>query len=115
MSEIDLKELIQKDAIGQPDNKVADRLNYAFMLKSSQLKVRQNSFTGFFGWFFSLKGMGVKTAIAAVLLAFVMLKPQMSMTPGTISPLDSLSINQSSVVDSTLFQADSKTTKDSIF
>ncbi|HKJ44089.1 MAG TPA: hypothetical protein VKA27_18475 [Sunxiuqinia sp.] len=115
MSEIDLKELIRKDAVGQPNTSVEDRLNYAFMLKSSRLKVRQNSFSGFFGWFFSMKGMGVKTAIAGILLAFVMLKPQIGMTPGSASPLDSLSINQSSVIDSTVFQADAKTTRDSIF
>ena len=115
MSDIDLKELIKKDSIGEPDSKVEDRLNYAFLLKSSRLKVRQNSFGGFFGWFFSLKGMGVKTAIAGVLLAFVMLKPQIGMNPGAVSPLDSLSINQSSVIDSTLFQSNSQTTRDSIF
>ena len=115
MSEIDLKELIQKDNVGHPGSRVESRLNYAFLLKSSSSKIRQNSFGGFFSWFFSTQGIGVKTAIAGVLLAFVMLKPQMNLTPGSVSPLDSLSINQSSVVDSTLFQTSAKTANDSIF
>lgn len=115
MSDIDLKELIKNDSIGSPSPRVEDRINYAFVLKSSRLKIRQNSFSGFFGWFFSMQGMGVKTALAAVLLAFVMLKPQMNLAPGSVSPLDSLSVNQSSVIDSTLFQSTSRTSNDSIF
>lgn len=115
MSDIDLKDIIKNDSVGQPSSRLQDHLNYLFMLKSSLLKIKQNSFGGFFRWIFSLQGMGVKTAVAAILLAFVMLKPQISMTSGSISPLDSLSVNQSSVIDSTLFQADAKTTRDSIF
>lgn len=115
MSDIELKDIIKNDSIGRPSSRVEDHLNYLYLLKSSLHKIHQNSFSGFFRWIFSAKGMGVKTAIAGILLAFVMLKPQMSMTPGSIPPLDSLSINQTSVVDSTLFQADAKTTRDSIF
>ena len=115
MSDIEIKNLIQNDSVSGPSPKVEDRINYAFMLNSSRFKIRQNSFSGFFGWMFSIKSLGVKTAIAGLLLAFVMLKPQMNMAPGSATALDTLSVNQSSVLDSTLFQTNGKTANDSIF
>ena len=115
MKEKQLKNLIRHDFVGTPNKNLEARLNYAFMLKSSKIKVRQNSFSDFFSWIFSLKSLGLKTTLATILLAFVMLKPNLNINHDQNSTLDSTQINQNLVLDSTLFHTDTKTANDSIF
>jgi hypothetical protein len=114
MNEEQIKRLIRNDSVGEPDFRVEDLLNYAFMLKSAQFKTRQNSFSGFFGWIFSMKSLGMKAAVASVLLAFVMLKPDIDMNSGAGPVLDSVRVNVL-VVDSTFFQTNTGVANDSVF
>ncbi len=115
MSEKQLADLIRQDTIGKPAPQVENQLNYVFMLKSVKSKARQNSFSGFLGWIFSMDGMGVKAVVASVLFLFFMIKPELNRHPGSDGTADSTSIQQSVVIDSTLFQPDSKIINDSIF
>ena len=115
MSEKHLEELIRQDFVGQPKERVSHRLNYVFMLKSRQYKARQNSFGGFFSWIFSMNGLGIKTAVASLLLAFILIKPDLNSPSNVAIGIDSTSVNQSLVLDSTLYQTDSKTSTDRIF
>ena len=113
MNEEHIEKLIRQDYVGRPAPGVEDRLKYAFMLKSAQYKTRQNSFGGFFVWVFSMKGLGIKTAVASLLLAFVMLKPDIN--TGSSTAPDTSRGNQILVVDSTFFQANTGSAKDSVF
>jgi len=115
MSEKQLADLIRQDTIGKPAPHVEDQLNYVFMLKSVRSKARQNSFSGFLGWIFSMNGMGLKASVASVLFLFVMIKPELNRHSGSDVTADSTRVQQSVVIDSTLFQLDSKTINDSIF
>lgn len=115
MREKQLEKIIRQDVIGSPDPQVINRLNYAFMIKSVQCKPRQNSFSGFLGWTFSLKGFGLKTAVATVLLAFVMIGPKLNTSSDAQLLIDSTYVQQSFVLDSTLFKQDSQSRIDSIF
>lgn len=56
------------ELICKPDPAIKSRLDYTFLLKESQSKIRQNSFTGLFSWFFSLKNIPVKAALLSVVL-----------------------------------------------
>lgn len=115
MSEKHLEDLIQQDTVNGPDPRVRNRLSYAFMLKSIRSKARQNSFGGFIGWIFSVKGLGIKTVVATMFLAFVMLKPELNTSTSSNTAIDSTGVHQNLVVDSTLFQINSKSSNDSRF
>ncbi len=66
-----LSELFRNDETGcKPDPSVKSRLDYTFMLKESQGKIRQNSFLGLFAWIFSLKSLPVKAAFVSLILMF---------------------------------------------
>ena len=74
MSDSQLNELFKNDALRcSPDPAVKSRLDYTFMLKEGQGKIRQNSFTEVFAWFFSVKNIPVAaTFFMAVLLLSVL-------------------------------------------
>jgi hypothetical protein len=73
MNDSQLNELFKNDELHcSPDPAVKSRLDYTFMLKESQGKIRQNSFTGLFTWIFSVKNIPVAaTLFMAVLLLSV--------------------------------------------
>jgi hypothetical protein len=56
----------------------------------------------------------MKAAVASVLLAFVMLKPDIDMNSGAGPVLDSVRVNVL-VVDSTFFQSNAGVANDSVF
>ena len=64
-------ELFKNDELStKPDSAIKSRLDYTFLLKESQSKIRQNSFTGLFTWFFSIKNLPVKAALFSVVMLF---------------------------------------------
>ena len=115
INENQLKKLLRNDPVGEPDFRVEDLLSYAYMLKSSQFKTRQNSFSGFFGWAFSVKSLGIKTVVASLLLVFVMLRPQIGLDNAPGVSLDTAQVNQVLVVDSVFFQSNTGSAADSVF
>lgn len=114
MNEKQMKQLISKDIIGTPDPQIANRLNYAFMLKSTHFESRRNSFSDFFWWIFSFKSMAAKSIIVASLLTLMVIKPNITSLSKSIVTIDSTAINQSLVIDSTLIKT-AQITKDSVF
>lgn len=69
MNEQYLSEVFKSDRLNyKPDPAIKSRLEYTFLLKESQSKIRQNSFAGLFSWFFSLKSISVKAAMVSVIL-----------------------------------------------
>ena len=69
-------DLLRNDRVGEPDKAIEDRLMYSFMLKNKDHKLRQNSFSGFGGWLFSLQSLGVKVAFVSVVLFFSVVNSQ---------------------------------------
>jgi hypothetical protein len=88
-----LAQLIRNDRVGEPDKAIEDRLIYSFLLKNNHTKVRQNSFSNFFGWLFSFQGMGLKTGLISAVLFFSLMNNQFSFEPSKISGIDS-TLNQ---------------------
>ena len=90
-----LSELFQNDTLAaKPDAAIKSRLDYTFMLKESQSKIRQNSFAGMFSWLFSLKSIPFKAAMVSIILLFSVFNfPQNS------------GISNTTTVDSTLIPA----------
>ncbi len=69
LTEQELKQLFESDSINaHPDPSVGERVKYAFLVQSSKYKVVQNSFSGAFGWFFSLSDLPVKAALVSMVL-----------------------------------------------
>ena len=97
-----LKKLIQQDQAGDPAPEVKQRLDNAFMLKSSGYAVRQNSFSGFFSWIFSLKGLGIKTTMAAVIISFLCVNQNVDINDRQAVPFDTTFVEQSLQLDSSL-------------
>ena len=72
-----LNEIFKDDELNcKPNQEVKSRLDYAFMLKGSQGKIRQNSFLGMFTWIFSLKNIPAAAALVSIVLLFSVLKFQ---------------------------------------
>jgi hypothetical protein len=94
-------DLLHKDRIGKPDEAIENRLMYSFMLKSSFLKSRQNSFASFFGWLLSTQSIGLKTALVSVLLFISLMNNQINNNSGNITGNDSLLTKRVLVADST--------------
>ena len=109
-----LKRLINTDQVGKPDNGVKQRLDQAFMLRSAGYPVKQNSFFGFFTWIFSLKAIGMKTAIASLFVAFFLFNHDVNITPAGQTTLDTTSVNQIIEIDSSLFQPATNVANDSV-
>lgn len=95
--------LLYNDRVGEPDNAIEDRLMYSFLLKNSGSKVRQNSFSSFFGWIFSVQSLGLKTGLVSFILFFAVMNNQISIESGKITAADSLFSKRTLVADSTSF------------
>ena len=75
LNDKELAGLFEKDANGVvPDSAVGKRLAYTFMLKSSGVKVKQNSFLGMFTWFFSWSHLPAKAALVSLILLVPLFK-----------------------------------------
>lgn len=96
-------ELLKNDRIGEPDRAVENRLMYSFMLKNSRSKIKQNSFSSFFGWIFSAQSLGLKTGLVSVVLFFSVINSQINVESGNIVTNDSLFNKRVLVADSTHF------------
>jgi len=109
-------ELLRNDFVGKPDQSVEDRLMYSFMLKNSRSKLRQNSFSSFLGWIFSVQGLGLKTGLVSVVLFFSLFNNQLNFeSSGTIG-LDSISNQRTLLADSAQFiQSLDSIHKDSLY
>lgn len=94
-------DLLQRDKIGEPDRAIEDRLMYSFLLKSSFIKSKQNSFTSFFGWLLSAQSIGLKTALVSVILFISLMNNQIDNNSGDIIGVDSLFTKRVLVADST--------------
>lgn len=89
----ELKILFEKDGNDlSPDPGIQERLNYAFMLNSSQYKTRQNSFVGFAAWIFSWSNLPLKAAMVAMVL-FVSLFNFQNSDNGFLLPLQDTTMN----------------------
>jgi len=95
--------LLQSDQVGTPDRGIEDRLMYSFMLKSGKSKLRQSSFSNFFGWVLSVQSLGLKTGLVSVVLFLSIMNNQLSFDPGKVTLSDSLSIQRVLVADTTNF------------
>lgn len=96
-------QLLQSDQVGKPDSGIEDRLMYSFMLKSGKSKLRQNSFYNFFGWLLSVQSLGLKAGLVSVVLFLSVMNNQLSLDPGTITGIDTLSAQRVLVADTTSF------------
>ena len=96
-------QLLCNDRVGEPDNAIEDRLMYSFLLKNSRSKVRQNSFSSFFGWLLSAQSLGLKTGLVSVVLFFSVINNQLTVDSGTITGNDSVFSKRILVADSTSF------------
>ncbi|NQU85615.1 MAG: hypothetical protein HQ541_07630 [Mariniphaga sp.] len=77
LNEQELHNLFEQDSKGfEPNQSVKSRLLYYFQVKSSSYKIRQNSFSGMFGWLFSMKNLPVKATMASLIIAFSMINIQ---------------------------------------
>ena len=65
----EITRLFEKDSNGiSPDTSVQERLEYTFMVKSSNYKTAQNSFGGVFTWIFSWSDIPLKAALVSFIL-----------------------------------------------
>ena len=98
-----LSKALRNDRIGEPDKAIEDRLMYAFLLKNSSVKVKQNSFSSFAGWLFSGQHMGMKAGFVSVVLFFSLFNNQLAFDPGKVSASDSITSQRILVADSAHF------------
>lgn len=98
-----LSKALRNDRIGEPDKAIEDRLMYAFLLKNSSAKVKQNSFANFTGWLFSGQSLGLKTVMVSLVLFFSIFSPQFTFDSGKISGNDSICSQRMLLADSAHF------------
>jgi hypothetical protein len=109
-------ELLQNDRVGEPEKAIEDRLMYSFMLKNSRSKLKQNSFASFFGWIFSVQGLGLKTGLVSVVLFFSIMNNQINFDSSKIVASDSISNQRILIADTThLNQPIDSICKDSLY
>jgi hypothetical protein len=92
-------ELLQNDRVGEPEKAIEDRLMYSFMLKNSRSKLKQNSFASFFGWIFSVQGLGLKTGLVSVVLFFSIMNNQLNFDSSKIVASDSIANHRILIAD----------------
>ena len=102
-SEQFLAKALRNDCVGEPDKAVEDRLMYAFLLKNSKNRVRQNSFSSFAGWLFSGQSFALKTVMVSMVVFFSIFNSQFTFDSGKISASDSISSQRVLVADSAHF------------
>jgi len=98
-----LSKALRNDRIGEPDKAIEDRLMYAFLLKNSKDRVRQNSFSSFAGWLFSGQSFALKTVMVSMVVFFSIFNSQFTFDSGKISSSDSISSQRVLVADSAHF------------
>jgi hypothetical protein len=98
-----LSKALRNDRIGEPDKAVEDRLSYAFLLKNSRAKVRQNSFSSFAGWLFSGQSFVLKTVMVSMIFFFPLFNNQFNFDSGKIGASDSIFSQRVLVADSAHF------------
>lgn len=98
-----LSEALRNDRVGEPDKAVEDRLMYAFLLKNSGARAKQNSFASFAGWLFSGQNLGLKTAMVSVVLFFSVFSNQFTFDTGKTGANDSITSQRMFVADSAHF------------
>ena len=98
-----LSKALRNDCIGEPDKAVEDRLMYAFLLKNSRARVKQNSFSSFAGWLFSGQSFALKTVMVSMVVFFSIFNNQFIFDSGKISASDSISSQRILVADSAHF------------
>jgi hypothetical protein len=98
-----LSKALRNDCIGEPDKAVEDRLMYAFLLKNSRARVKQNSFSSFAGWLFSGQSFALKTVMVSMVVFFSIFNSQFTFDSGKISASDSISSQRVLVADSAHF------------
>jgi len=95
--------VLRNDRIGEPDKAIENRLMYAFLLKNSHAKVRQNSFSTFAGWLFSGQSFALKTVMVSMVLFFSIFNNQFTFDSGKIGTSDSIFSQRVLVADSAHF------------
>ncbi len=95
--------LLWNDHVGEPNKAVEDRLNYSFLLKNSNSKIRQNSFVNFFGWIFSAQSMGLKAGLVSVVLFISVMNNPIDIESTRIPGSDSITNQRFLLADSTNF------------
>jgi hypothetical protein len=109
-------ELLRKDQVGKPDQAIENRLMYSYLLKNSRSKMRQNSFSSFFGWIFSTQSLGLKTGLVSVILFFSLFNSQMTPESSRFIGSDSISSQRILLADSAHFtQTVDSIRKDSLY
>ena len=94
---------LRNDRIGEPDKAIENRLMYAFLLKNSRIRVRQNSFLSFAGWLFSGQSFALKTVMVSMAIFFSIFNNQFAFDSGKISASDSIFSQRVLVADSAHF------------
>lgn len=85
--------IVQNDAEGiAPNDGVRQRLEYAFLLKSSTAEVKQNSFAGMFSWLFSWSHLPLKAGLVSIIL-LVSLLNMPSIENQFLAPLQDTTMN----------------------
>lgn len=95
MSEQELISMFANDAKGiAPDTSVQERMEYAYLLKSSGYKTTQNSFLGMFTGLFSWSNLPAKLALASVVIVISIMnfqpKNEQLFSPGVDTTLNSV-------------------------
>ncbi len=98
-----ISKALRNDQVGEPNQAVEDRLMYAFLLKNSRARVKQNSFSSFAGWIFSGQSFVLKTVMVSMILFFSIFNNQFTFDTGKISASDSISSQRVLVADSAHF------------
>ena len=96
-------QLLQNDQVGKPDSGIEERLMYSYLLNARVSKLRQNSFSSYFGWLFSFQSLGLKTGLVSVVLFLSIMNNQLSLSPGSIKGSDSLFTQRVLLADTTNF------------
>ena len=93
MNDSQLNQLFKNDELHcSPDPAVKSRLEYTFMLKESQGKIRQNSFTGLLSWILLAKNIPVAATILMAVLLLSVFNYQQKAGNFTIPSTDTASI-----------------------
>jgi len=96
-------QFLQNDQVGKPDSGIEERLMYSYLLKSRVSKLRQNSFSSFFGWLLSFQNIGLKAGLVSVVLFVFIMNNQFTFSPGSITGSDSLYTQRVLLADTTNF------------
>ena len=96
-------QLLHNDQVGKPDSGIEERLMYSYLLKSRDSKLRQNSFSSFFGWLVSFQNIGLKIGLVSMVLFISVMNNQLPFSPGSINGSDSLCTQRVLVADTTNF------------